>query len=64
MVGRSPRLRRIYALESEAGKIKLFDKYIDNTNRIILGHMVVQVLRKQRALPAIFASIKRFMWHP
>ena len=34
------------ALEADACKIKLPNKYIDHTNRVIFGHVVVQMLRE------------------
>jgi hypothetical protein len=58
MISRPPGLGREHAPKSEAGKIKFIDKYIDHTDWIILSHVVVQELRKQRPLPAIFAFDK------
>jgi len=48
----------MHAPESETGKIKLFDKHIDDANRIILCHIIVQVLRQQRTLSAFLALNK------
>lgn len=58
MVSRPARLRRRHPSETHAGKIELVDEYIDYANRIILGHVVVQVLRQQSALSAYFAHNK------
>lgn len=64
MISRSPGLGRVYTPESEASKIKFFDKYIDHTNRIVLMHVVVRELRKQRSLSAIFAFDKALRLAP
>jgi hypothetical protein len=58
MVSRPASLRRHYPSETHAGQIELVDEHIDYTNRIILGHVVVQVLGQQRALSAFFALNK------
>ncbi len=46
MIGRSARFRWMDALESDACKIKLPNKYIDHTSPVIFGHVVVQMLRE------------------
>ena len=58
MVRWPPSFSRLHAFEPKAGKIEFFDKYIDHTDWIILSHVIVQELRKQRALCAIFAFDK------
>jgi hypothetical protein len=58
MVSRPARFRRTHALEAEAGKDKLVDEYVDNTNQVILGHVVVQMLGQQRTLSATLALDK------
>jgi len=42
MVGRPARYRRLHALESKAGKIKLINKYIDHSDLVVLVDIVVQ----------------------
>ena len=58
MVGRPPGFRRLHTLEPEASQIKLFDEDIDHAHRVVLGHIVVQVLGKQRTLSAVLAFDK------
>ena len=60
MVSRSSSLGRLHTLETETGEIKFFDKYIDHTNWIIRSHVIVQELREQRPLSAIFAFNEAF----
>jgi hypothetical protein len=64
MVSRSPRFRRLHALEPEAGQIKLFDEDIDYTHRVVLGHVVVQKFRQQRALSTVLAFDKALHFAP
>ena len=58
MVSWPPSLDWLHALEPEVGKIEFFDKYIDHTDWIIRCNVIVQKLRKQRPLSAIFAFDK------
>ena len=44
--------------EAKASQIQLIDKGIDRPDRIILGQIVVQPLRKQRALAAVIPNDK------
>jgi hypothetical protein len=43
------------------GQIELLNKGIDDANRIILANPIFQAFKKKRALPAIYASTKRFI---
>jgi hypothetical protein len=58
MVSRPACLRRRYPSKAHAGKVKFVNINIDYANRIIVGHIIVQVLGQQRALSAIFALDK------
>jgi hypothetical protein len=49
---------RLNAAKTKPGQIKLIDKDIDRPDRIILGQIVFQPLRKQRALTAVIANDK------
>ena len=42
MVGRPARCRRLHALESKAGKVKLIDEYIDHPDLVVFVDIVVQ----------------------
>src|SRR4051812_1049009 len=41
-----------------------FDEDIDHTHRVVLGHVVVQKLRQQRALPTVLAFNKALHFAP
>ena len=53
MIGRPARRSRRHAVEAKPPQIKFVDEDIDNPDRIILGHKVVETIGKQRLLPAI-----------
>jgi len=53
MISRSTRRRRRHTVEAEALQIQLIDEDIDHSDRIILGHIVIETFGKQRRLPAI-----------
>jgi len=44
--------------QSQLGQIKLINKNVDRTDRIILGQIVIQSFRKQRALTAVIPNDK------
>src|SRR5262249_17354179 len=46
---------RLDAAKPKLGQIELVDKHVDCTNRIVLADPILQIFRKQRALPAIYA---------
>jgi hypothetical protein len=54
MVARPARRLRNHAREPQRAKIERLDKRLDHPNRVLIRHVVVQELRKQHALPAIF----------
>src|ERR1017187_4176696 len=58
MVGRPSRRLRLDAAKAELGQIKLIDKDIDRTDRIIFAQIVIQPLGKQSALTAVIANDK------
>src|SRR5580700_4380767 len=58
MVSRPSRRLRLYAAKAQLGQIKLIDKDIDRSNRIVLAQIVIQPLRKQSALTAVIANDK------
>ena len=41
-------------LEAEIGEVEVTDEDIDHSDWIVLGHIVVEARRQQRALAAIF----------
>src|SRR5262249_17674961 len=45
---------RLDAAKPKRGQIELVDKHVDCTNRIVLADPILQIFRKQRALPAIY----------
>jgi hypothetical protein len=51
VVARPSRSCRRSTLETELGKVQLFDEKIDNPDQMILADPVLQPLRKQRRLP-------------
>src|SRR3984957_9072045 len=58
MVSWPSRRLRLYAAKAQLGQIKLIDKDIDRSNRIVLAQIVIQPLRKQSALTAVIANDK------
>src|ERR1700721_2958333 len=58
MVSRPSRRLRLYAAKAQLGQIKLIDKDIYRSNRIVLAQIVIQPLRKQSALTAVIANDK------
>jgi len=55
MIGRPPRPKRHNPVKAQHPKIKLIDKDIDHTNRIVFAHPVLKPFREQRRLAAINA---------
>ena len=53
MIRRSPCRLRIYPAEIERTEIKLFDKHVDYTNRVVRVDPIIQAFGKQRRLPTI-----------
>src|SRR5215831_13217152 len=53
MIRGSPCRLRIYPTEIERTEIKLLDKHVNYTNRIVLVDPIIQAFGKQRRLPAI-----------
>ena len=49
----TPRTPRRMTGCSQATKVQFVDKDIDHPDRIILGHIVVETLGKQRLLPTV-----------
>src|ERR1700738_4217152 len=58
MVGRPSCRLRLNAVKAEFGQIKLIDKDIDRPDRSVLGQIVFQAFRKQRALATVIANHK------
>ena len=54
MIGRPAGRRRHNALEPQRPQIQLVDEHVDHPDRVVLGHVVVQRLRQQECLPAVF----------
>jgi hypothetical protein len=52
---------RIYPVEPKLSQIEFVDKNVDHPNRIVLADPVFHAFRKQRALPTIRPSTKRFI---
>src|SRR5437762_10209381 len=53
MIRRSPCRLRIYPAEIERTEIKLLDKHVDYTNRVVRVDPIIQAFGKQRRLPTI-----------
>ena len=53
MVAGSARVEWLDADEAEFVEIEPVNEHVDRTHRIVLGHVVVEQRREQRALPAI-----------
>ena len=53
MVAGSARVEWLDADEAKLVQVKPVHEYVDRTNRIVLGYVVVQQRREQRALNAI-----------
>src|SRR6202042_2320505 len=58
MVSWPSRRLRLFPAKAQLGQIKLIDKDIDRSNRIVLAQIVIQPLRKQSALTAVIANDK------
>jgi hypothetical protein len=55
MVGRSARLFRFRTLKPQRLQIQLIDEHVHHPNWVVLSDVVVQALRKQRALGPVLA---------
>jgi hypothetical protein len=55
---------RKHPYETEAAKIQFVDENIDYANRVVLGHVVLQMLAKQSTLGAVFPFDKAFHLGP
>jgi len=53
MIGGSPCRFRIDPAEIERTEIKLLDKHVNHTNRVVLVDPIIQAFGKQRRLPAV-----------
>lgn len=53
MIAGATRRLRHDPLEAQVSQIQFVDKDIDHTNRVLLGHIVIETFGKQRRLPAI-----------
>ena len=53
MVGRPARRLRHNAREPQRRQVQLVDEHVDHPDRVVLRHIVIQILRKQNALPAV-----------
>src|SRR5947209_17809953 len=53
MIRRSPCRLRIYPAEIERTEIKLLDKHVDYTNRVVRLDPIIQAFGKQRRPPTI-----------
>jgi hypothetical protein len=53
MVAGSAPVEWLNADETELVEIETVDKHVDRTHRIVVGHVVVEQRREQRALPTI-----------
>ena len=51
----APGLRRRYAVETKARQIQCVDEDIDYPHRVVLTDIVIEILRQQRRLTAVFA---------
>jgi hypothetical protein len=58
MVGRPSCRLRLDATKPELSQIKLIDKGIDRSGRIVIAQIVIHTLREQNALAAIIANNK------
>ncbi len=54
MIGRAACGVRENAVEPQSVQVELLDKSFDSAHRIVGRHIVVQALRKQGGLPAVF----------
>jgi hypothetical protein len=53
MIGGTTRHFRHNPIKTQRRQVQLSDKYVNNPHRVILAHVVIQILRKQDPLPAI-----------
>src|SRR6202041_2434547 len=60
MVSRPARGFGLHAIEAQDRQIQLLDKGLNGPHRIVLADVIVQALRKQRALGSILAFDKSF----
>ena len=64
MIGRSARRFRNDALKPQRLQIQLVDERLDDSGLVLLSYKVVQILRKQNALPPILALDKALHQEP
>jgi len=55
MVGRPPRDGWLSPVKAQLAKVKVFDKHINDSNWVVLGNIIFQVLGKQCALHPVIA---------
>lgn len=55
VIGRPARRLRDHALEPPRPKVQLTHEHVDHPDRVLLRHIVIQIFRKQDALPAVLA---------
>jgi hypothetical protein len=64
MVGRTARRLRDHALKPQSPQIQLVDERLDDPDLVLLSHKVVEILRKQNALPPILTLDKALHQEP
>src|SRR6187455_1822393 len=58
MIGGPARCFRLRPFKTQLAKIKFVHEHVDDTNRVVLGNIVVKAFREQRALRPIFTLNK------
>ena len=64
MVGRTARRLRDHALKPQSPQIQLVDERLDDPDLVLLRYKVVEILRKQNALPPILTLDKALHQEP
>jgi len=64
MISWPARRTRRYPIKPKVARIKFFNKYINHADRVVLTDPVVQPIRKQGALAALFALNKTLHQNP
>ena len=64
MIGRTARRLRDHALKPQRPQIQLVDERLDDSDLVLLSYKVVEILRKQNALPPILTLDKALHQEP
>jgi hypothetical protein len=64
MVGRSAGDGSFSSVKAQRAKVKMFDKYVNNADWVVLGNIIFQILGKQCALHSVIAFNEPFHLAP